>query len=48
MTARMVPLGMERRESLRSPDMHTPAVKPVTAGKKTAKTSQKPSGAERS
>jgi hypothetical protein len=35
--AARVPLGMERRGSARSPDMETPASKPVTAGKKMAK-----------
>ena len=36
-----VPRGIERAGSRRSPDMLTPAMMPVTAGKKTAKTAQK-------
>ncbi len=39
--AAKVPLGMERLGSLRSPDMLTPAMMPVTAGKKRAKTAKK-------
>ena len=38
MMAKRVPRGSDLRGSLRSPDMATPAVKPVTAGKKTPKT----------
>ena len=47
MTASRVPRGIDLRGSWRSPDMPMPAVKPVTAGKKTAKTYQKPAGAVR-
>ena len=42
MTAASVPRGIERIGSLRSPDIFTPAMMPVTAGKKTAKTAQNP------
>ena len=45
-TARNVPFGRLRDASFRSPDMLTPCVKPVTAGKKMANSTQKaPSGA---
>ncbi|MEM6789927.1 MAG: hypothetical protein AAF715_20575 [Myxococcota bacterium] len=39
--AQSVPRGIERRASLRSPLMPTPAMIPVTAGKNTAKTRAK-------
>ena len=39
--AAIVPTGMLRRGSLRSPDMLAPAMMPVEAGKNTAKTTQK-------
>ena len=38
MIAHIVPLGMSFLGSFRSPDMATPAVNPVTAGKNTANT----------
>ena len=41
-TARKVPRGRLRAGFFRSPDMLTPCVKPVTAGKKIAKTTQNP------
>ena len=41
--AESVPTGMARLGSSRSPDMLTPAMIPVTAGKKTANTTQNPS-----
>jgi len=44
-TARIVPRGIDFRGSLRSPLIPIPAVNPVTAGKKTAKTYQNPCGA---
>jgi len=39
--AAIVPRGMLRRGSFSSPDMLAPAMIPVAAGKKTAKTTQK-------
>ena len=42
--AAKVPRGIARVGSSRSPDMFTPAMMPVTAGKKTAKTVQKGTG----
>ncbi len=42
MTAHKVPRGMARRGSARSPERLSPAIIPVTAGKKMAKTVQKP------
>ena len=45
--AARVPTGMEREGSLRSPDMLTPAIIPVTAGKNRAKTDQKGAGSVR-
>ena len=41
-TAIKVPLGRLLPGSFRSPDMLTPWVKPVTAGKKIANSTQKP------
>ena len=43
--AESVPSGIEREGFLRSPDIPRPERMPVTAGKKTAKTGQKPSDA---
>jgi hypothetical protein len=40
--AAMVPVGMDTFGSARSPDMFTPAVNPVTAGKKMPKRVPKP------
>jgi len=40
-TARKVPVGIDLPGSFKSPDMSTPCVKPVTAGKKIANKIQK-------
>ena len=44
-TAASVPSGMDLAGFFRSPDMPSPDRMPVTAGKNTANTGQKPSGA---
>jgi len=42
----MVPNGIERRGSFKSPDKLAPAIIPVTAGKNTANTLQKPASSK--
>ena len=44
--AERVPCGIALRGFCKSPDRFAPAIMPVTAGKKTAKTSQKPASSK--